>query len=138
MMARTERATAAVWDAARAIGEGIEKPQSAAQFAAAVAATLAPAAAQSCTQDCIQVHGGIGFTWEHDTGVYYRRALGLAAAFGRAADYHLRVVDTATTTGVRKLDLDLDPETEKLRDEIRAEVAALKADSGRSAYGRDR
>ncbi|MDT5118100.1 MAG: hypothetical protein QOE30_3839 [Mycobacterium sp.] len=126
MMARTERATAAVWDAARAISEGIEKPQSAAQFAAAVAATLAPAAAQSCTQDCIQVHGGIGFTWEHDTGIYYRRALGLAAAFGRAADYHLRVVDTATTTGVRKLDLDLDPETEKLRDEIRTEVAALK------------
>ncbi|WP_445161399.1 acyl-CoA dehydrogenase [Mycobacterium sp. Dal123C01] len=126
MMARTERATAAVWDAARAIGEGIEKPESAVQFAAAVAATLAPAAAQSCTQDCIQVHGGIGFTWEHDTGIYYRRALGLAAAFGRAADYQLRVVDTATTTGVRKLDLDLDPETEKLRDEIRAEVAALK------------
>ncbi len=132
MMARTERATAAVWDAARAIGEGIEKSESAAQFAAAVAATLAPAAAQSCTQDCIQVHGGIGFTWEHDTGVYYRRALGIAAAFGRAADYHLRVVDTATTTGVRKLDPDpdpdpdLDPETEQLRDEIRAEVAALK------------
>jgi alkylation response protein AidB-like acyl-CoA dehydrogenase len=126
MIARTERATAAVWDAARAIDEGIEKPESAAGFAAAVAATLAPAAAQSCTQDCIQVHGGIGFTWEHETGIYYRRALGLAAAFGRAADYHLRVVDTATTTGVRKLDLDLDPETEKLRDEIRAEVAALK------------
>jgi 3-oxochol-4-en-24-oyl-CoA dehydrogenase len=126
MMARTERATAAVWDAARAIDEGIEKPESAAEFAAAVAATLAPAAAQSCTQDCIQVHGGIGFTWEHDTGIYYRRALGLVAAFGRAADYPQRVVDTATTTGVRKLDIDLDPDTEKLRDEIRAEVAALK------------
>ncbi|MGB9224131.1 acyl-CoA dehydrogenase [Mycobacterium sp.] len=127
MMARTERATAAVWDAARALDEGFEKPQSAAQFAAAVAATLAPAAAQSCTQDCIQVHGGIGFTWEHDTNVYYRRALGLVAAFGRAADYPQRVVDTATTTGVRKLDIDLDPETEQLREEIRAEVAALKA-----------
>ena len=127
MLARTERATAAVWDAARAIDEGIEKPESAAEFAAAVAATLAPAAAQSCTQDCIQVHGGIGFTWEHDTNVYYRRALGLVAAFGRAADYPQRVVDTATTTGVRKLDIDLDPETEKLREEIRAEVAALKA-----------
>ncbi len=127
MMARTERATAAVWDAARALDEGIEKPQSAAQFAAAVAATLAPAAAQGCTQDCIQVHGGIGFTWEHDTNVYYRRALGLVAAFGRAADYPQRVVDTATTTGVRKLDIDLDPETEQLREEIRAEVAALKA-----------
>ena len=126
MLARTERATAAVWDAARAVDEGIEKPESAAEFAAAVAATLAPSAAQSCTQDCIQVHGGIGFTWEHDTNIYYRRALGLAAAFGRAADYPQRVVDTATTTGVRKLNIDLDPDTEKLREEIRAEVAALK------------
>jgi 3-oxochol-4-en-24-oyl-CoA dehydrogenase len=127
MLARTERATAAVWDAARAIDEGIEKPESAAEFAAAVAATLASAAAQSCTQDCIQVHGGIGFTWEHDANIYYRRALGLAAAFGRAADYPQRVVDTATTTGVRKLNIDLDPETEKLREEIQAEVIALKA-----------
>jgi alkylation response protein AidB-like acyl-CoA dehydrogenase len=127
MLARTERATAAVWDAARAIDEGIEKPESAAEFAAAVAATLASAAAQSCTQDCIQVHGGIGFTWEHDTNIYYRRALGLVAAFGRAADYPQRIVDTATTTGVRKLNIDLDPETEKLREEIQAEVAALKA-----------
>jgi alkylation response protein AidB-like acyl-CoA dehydrogenase len=127
MLARTERATAAVWDAARAVDEGIEKPESAAEFAAAVAATLASAAAQSCTQDCIQVHGGIGFTWEHDTNIYYRRALGLVAAFGRAADYPQRIVDTATTTGVRKLNIDLDPETEKLREEIQAEVAALKA-----------
>ena len=127
MLARTERATAAVWDAARAIDEGIEKPESAAEFAAAVAATLASAAAQSCTQDCIQVHGGIGFTWEHDTNIYYRRALGLVAAFGRAADYPQRVVDAATTSGVRKLNIDLDPETEKLREEIQAEVAALKA-----------
>jgi 3-oxochol-4-en-24-oyl-CoA dehydrogenase len=127
MMARTERATAAVWDAARALDEGIEKPESAAEFAAAVAATLAPAAAQGCVQDCIQVHGGIGFTWEHDTNVYYRRAVGLAAAFGRSADYPQRVVDTATTTGVRKLNIDLDPDTEKIREEIRAEVDALKA-----------
>ena len=100
---------------------------SAFEFAAAVAATLAPAAAQRCTQDCIQVHGGIGFTWEHDTNVYYRRALVLAACFGRAADYPQQVVDIATSTGMRKLDIDLDPDTEKLREEIRAEVAALKA-----------
>ena len=59
-------------------------------------ATLAPVAAQHCAQDCIQVHGGIGFTWEHDTNVYYRRAIVLAACFGRAADYPQQVVDTAT------------------------------------------
>ena len=128
MIAETERATAAVWDAARAIDEFIGgKSDSAYEFAAAVAATLAPVAAQHCAQDCIQVHGGIGFTWEHDTNVYYRRAIVLAACFGRSADYPQQVVDIATTTGIRSIDIDLDPDTEKLRDEIRAEVAALKA-----------
>ncbi|MGV0743731.1 acyl-CoA dehydrogenase [Mycolicibacterium sp. XJ870] len=140
MAADTERATAAVWDAARALDEagergfggqerndpGIDSAESHFEFAAAVAATLAPAAAQHCMQDCIQVHGGIGFTWEHDTNVYYRRALLLAACFGRAADYPQQVVDTATGTGIRPVDIDLDPDTEKLRDEIRAEVAGLK------------
>ncbi len=128
MIAETERATAAVWDAARAIDEfSGGNTQSAYQFAAAVAATLAPVAAQHGAQDCIQVHGGIGFTWEHDAGVYYRRAIVLAACFGRAADYPQQVIDVATTTGMRSIDIDLDPDTEKLREEIRAEVAALKA-----------
>ena len=132
MIAETERATAAVWDAARAIDEERAGSQddgekaSAFEFAAAVAATLAPVAAQHCAQDCIQVHGGIGFTWEHDTNVYYRRAIVLAAAFGRAADYPQQVVDTATSTGMRSIDIDLDPDTLKLREEIRSEVAALK------------
>ncbi|MGB3230594.1 MAG: acyl-CoA dehydrogenase [Mycobacterium sp.] len=128
MIAETERATSAVWDAARAIDEFIGgNAEASYEFAAAVAATLAPVAAQHCAQDCIQVHGGIGFTWEHDTNVYYRRAIVLAASFGRHADYPQQVVDTATTTGMRSIDIDLDPDTQKLRDEIRAEVAALKA-----------
>ncbi|WP_343573917.1 acyl-CoA dehydrogenase [Mycobacterium sp.] len=130
MIADTERATAAVWDAARAVDEASENSWDTAgskfEFAAAVAATLAPAAAQRCTQDCIQVHGGIGFTWEHDTNVYYRRALVIAAGFGRKTAYPQRVVDTATGTGMRNLDIDLDPDTAKLRAEIRAEVAGLK------------
>ncbi len=131
MIADTERATAAVWDAARAIDEASQNNWDTAgskvEFAAAVAATLAPAAAQRCAQDCIQVHGGIGFTWEHDTNVYYRRALMLAACFGRSSQYPQKVVDTATSTGMRAVDIDLDPDTEKLRGEIRSEVAALKA-----------
>lgn len=126
MIADTERATAAVWDAARALDDAGES-SSDVEFAAAVAATLAPATAQRCTQDCIQVHGGIGFTWEHDTNVYYRRALMLAACFGRGSEYPQRVVDTATTAGMRPVDIDLDPSTENLRAQIRAEVAALKA-----------
>lgn len=135
MIATTERATAAVWDAARALdealevgpGKGWETADNAYEFAAAVAATLAPAAAQHCAQDCIQVHGGIGFTWEHDTNVYYRRTLGLVAAFGNTAAYPERVFAAAITTGMRTLDIDLDPETEQLRAVIHAEVAGLKA-----------
>jgi len=137
MIADTERATAAVWDAARAIDEAREQEwtphacdAAKVKFAAAVAATLAPAAAQRCTQDCIQIHGGIGYTWEHDTNVYYRRALMLAAGFGGGSghsDHALTVVDTATTTGMRDVVVDLDPGTEKLREEIRSEVGALKA-----------
>jgi alkylation response protein AidB-like acyl-CoA dehydrogenase len=130
MIADTERATAAVWDAARAIDEARENDWdikgSAVEFAAAVAATLAPAAAQHCAQDCIQIHGGIGFTWEHDAGVFYRRALILAAGFGRTSEYPQKVVDTAITTGMRAIDIDLDPDTAKLRAEIRSEVDALK------------
>src|SRR5690625_3429493 len=94
MIADTERATAAVWDAARAIDEargGANATDCAVEFAAAVAATLSPAAAQRCAQDCIQVHGGIGFTWEHDANIYYRRALVLAASFGRRGAYPQRV-----------------------------------------------
>jgi 3-oxochol-4-en-24-oyl-CoA dehydrogenase len=131
MIADTERATAAVWDAARALDEASQNnwdtAASGVEFAAAVAATLAPAAAQRCAQDCIQVHGGIGYTWEHDTNVYYRRAVMLAASFGRSSEYPQKVVDTATTMGMRAVNIDLDPDTEKLRSEIRAEVAALKA-----------
>src|SRR6478736_4236092 len=113
MIAETERATGAVWDAARAIDEAADgDTESAYEFAAAVAATLAPVAAQHCAQDCIQVHGGIGFTWEHDTNIYYRRAIVLAACFGRAADYPQRVVDIATTTGMRSIFLDHAPDTE--------------------------
>lgn len=128
MIADTERATAAVWDAARAIDESDGAAGDAGvEFATAVAATLAPAAALHCTQDCIQVHGGIGFTWEHDAGVYYRRALILAASFGRRADWPQQVVDTAVAGAMRPVDIDLDPDTEKLRAEIAAEIAALKA-----------
>lgn len=131
MIADTERATAAVWDAARSLDEASQNDwdvvAAGVEFAAAVAATLAPAAAQRCTQDCIQVHGGIGFTWEHDTNVYYRRALMLSACFGRRSDYPQKVVNTATTTGMRQVDIDLDPQTEQLRDDIRQEVTALKA-----------
>ena len=36
------------------------------------------------TEEMIQMHGGVGFTWEYDCHLYYRRAQSLAAGLGRA------------------------------------------------------
>src|SRR5580704_5523933 len=70
MFEASELATAAVWDAARAAEEGGDQLS----YAAAMAAALALGAGDECAQLNIQVHGGIGFTWEHDAHLYLRRA----------------------------------------------------------------
>jgi alkylation response protein AidB-like acyl-CoA dehydrogenase len=38
------------------------------------------------TSDTIRVHGGIGYTWEHDAHLYFRRARASAVLFGGGAD----------------------------------------------------
>jgi hypothetical protein len=50
--------------------------------------TLARAAAEN-----IQVHGGIGFTWEHPAHLYFRRAKSSELLFGGPAVYHERLLD---------------------------------------------
>ena len=57
----------------------------------AEAATAVPMAkayasdmAKNVTSEAIQVHGGIGFTWEHDMHLFHRRALAGEANFGNA------------------------------------------------------
>jgi alkylation response protein AidB-like acyl-CoA dehydrogenase len=34
--------------------------------------------------DALQVHGGLGYTWEHDVQLYYKRLLTLEQAYGNA------------------------------------------------------
>jgi alkylation response protein AidB-like acyl-CoA dehydrogenase len=53
----------------------------AARAAAAAKSQAAEAAVQAC-ETSIQVHGGIGFTWEHPLHRYYKRALWLEGALG--------------------------------------------------------
>jgi alkylation response protein AidB-like acyl-CoA dehydrogenase len=55
--------------------------------AAAMAKAVASEAFVFCAGENIQIHGGIGFTWEHDAHLYYRRAHSSAVMFGDAA-YH--------------------------------------------------
>jgi acyl-CoA dehydrogenase len=42
--------------------------------AAAMAKAYAAEAAIAVTGECIQIHGGVGFTWDCDAHLYYRRA----------------------------------------------------------------
>lgn len=122
MLVASEAATAAVWDASRAAGEDEQQFQ----LAAAVAAALTfPAYARNAELN-IQVHGGIGFTWEHDAHLHLRRALVTSALFGGdapAAD----VFDRTAAGAVRDNSLDLPPEAEELRTRIRADAAEIAA-----------
>lgn len=56
--------------------------------AAAAAHLSATEAYRRCTADAIQVHGGIGFTWELDCHFRYRQANHLAVAFGPTRQWH--------------------------------------------------
>ena len=115
MLVAAELATAAVWDAARAAAEGGDQLA----LAAAVAATLALPAADLDAQLNIQVHGGIAYTWEHDAHLYLRRATALAAIVDVTAA--AEDVTDLTRRGVsRPPSVDLPPEAEALRGEVRA------------------
>jgi len=54
-------------------------------LAAAAARAYAADALERCAADCIQVHGGIGFTWEHDAHLFWRRAKVDRLLYGDAA-----------------------------------------------------
>jgi alkylation response protein AidB-like acyl-CoA dehydrogenase len=78
-----ERADALAWYAACTIAE--DDPRQAA------AAAMAKAAAGDCqrlaTRDGLQLHGGIGFTWEHDLHLWLKRSLTTAFLLGDAASH---------------------------------------------------
>ena len=62
-------------------------------LAAATARVSATQAYQLCTRDNIQVHGGMGFTWEFDCHLYYRRSNYLALQLGGLTTWENKLVD---------------------------------------------
>ncbi len=121
MAVATELATSAVWDAARAAATGGEQLTS----AAAVAATLAAPAADLCANLNTQVHGGIAITWEHDAHLYMRRATTLLHYLA-AAEAAEELTDLTRRGVVREKAVELPPEAETLRAEVRAFVHRVK------------
>ena len=126
MLVAAESAIAAVWDASRAAAEDSSEDEAQFRLIAAVAAALAfPAYARNAELN-IQVHGGIGFTWEHDAHLHLRRALVTAALLGGDAPAR-DVFDRTAAGGVRQNSLDLPPEAEELRTRVRADAAEIAA-----------
>jgi 3-oxochol-4-en-24-oyl-CoA dehydrogenase len=121
MLVAAELATATAWDAGRAgLGGGDQL-----SYTAAIAAVLAASAAVGNANLNIQVHGGIGFTWEHDAHLYLRRATALAAVLDteRAA---IDVTDLVRRGVRRAAAIDLPPEAELIRTAIGPDVARLR------------
>ncbi|HWX64745.1 acyl-CoA dehydrogenase family protein [Bradyrhizobium sp.] len=61
--------------------------------AAASARISATQAFQHCAKNNIQVHGGMGFTWEFDCHMYYRRANALALGLGSMSYWEDALID---------------------------------------------
>ncbi len=138
MLVEAEQAAAVVWDAARALSEPAPAPGAADpagfSFAAATAASLATDAAVSCVHECIQVLGGIGYTWEHDAHLYYRRALTLRALLHApgpsSGGWKEQVADLAIHGFGRPVRLKVPEGDDALRESIRAELAAVAVITG--------
>jgi alkylation response protein AidB-like acyl-CoA dehydrogenase len=79
----TESARSATYFAAWAVAEN----DPAAKLAVSVAKGYASDAAREVGNRGVQLHGGIGFTWEHNIQLYYKRAKSSEILFGDA-NYH--------------------------------------------------
>ena len=81
MVTRVEVLRAAVYAAGCTLdGNGVDEPER----TVAVAKILASNAAAACGKDCVQVHGGMGYTWEVDAHLFLKRAWVHDLAFGDA------------------------------------------------------
>jgi alkylation response protein AidB-like acyl-CoA dehydrogenase len=89
--AQLEGAKAAAAHAARSVQTGA--PDAAA--AVSIAKSQCGRSATEIIRDCLQMHGGIGLTWEHDIHFYLRRAVSNEALWGTPAAHHERLARLA-------------------------------------------
>jgi len=89
MMVKVEAARSAVYGAAAEVDAGASDSEL--LLAAASAKSFADAAARFAAQEAIQLHGGVGFTWEYDPHLYFKRAQAFSHWLGSAEAWRERV-----------------------------------------------
>jgi alkylation response protein AidB-like acyl-CoA dehydrogenase len=89
LFVQVEKARATAWFAMMAVAE--DDPRR------TLAASMAKAAASDCQalvcRDAIQIHGGMGYTWESDVQLFVKRAKTLEALFGTGRAHRRRIAD---------------------------------------------
>ncbi|BBY82768.1 acyl-CoA dehydrogenase [Mycolicibacterium pulveris] len=122
LLVNTELASAAAWDAVRAATEPVEQHAMAAAGAALMAVTGCP----DLVLDTLTMFGAIGFTWEHDLHLYWRRATSLAGSIGTRSGWARRLGE-ATTTRTRNFAVDLGDAEAGFRAQVAATLDAAAA-----------
>jgi alkylation response protein AidB-like acyl-CoA dehydrogenase len=95
MYLETESARSAAYYAAWAL----EENSSDAAAAVSIAKMYASDASRTVGNRGIQIHGGMGFTWENDLHLYYRRAKSSETAFGDATFHRERIAQLVIDAG---------------------------------------
>lgn len=143
MLIHTEVARAAAWDAARAQ----HHPLAQRRLVTAGAALTATGLARDIAVDMVTLLGGMGFTWEHDAHLYWRKVISLAGslgarqrwahALGRSAmdaDRDFALIEESELPEVRRrVGATLDKVADLLREpteESNAQARAVLADAG--------
>ncbi len=75
--------------------QACERPEALTSSLASAVKAYASEAALTVTKTAIQLHGAIGFTDEHDVGLYLKRAMWLSAYLGNAAAHRRRYAELA-------------------------------------------
>jgi alkylation response protein AidB-like acyl-CoA dehydrogenase len=91
MLVWTESSRSAAFYAAWALEEGTPEGAADARTAVSVAKVYASDACREVGNRGVQVQGGMGFTWENDTHLFYRRAKASEIAFGDATFHRERI-----------------------------------------------
>jgi alkylation response protein AidB-like acyl-CoA dehydrogenase len=96
MLVDLEHARSTAYHAVWALADGSDDPA----LAVSIAQATCSAAYSRIAADSIQVHGGIGFTWEHQAHLYFKRAATDAALLGSAEQHRGRIAALVLDTAI--------------------------------------
>ncbi|MGP9615957.1 acyl-CoA dehydrogenase family protein [Arthrobacter sp. AOP36-A1-22] len=115
LLISSELATAAAWSAVVSLDQ--DRTQQALAAGSAIQSAIVPAV--EAITEAVTIFGGIGFTWEHDAHLYWRRAMSLAAQVAPVADSVAALGRTALDAD-RQIDIVLPDEDPAFRTRIGA------------------